>query len=324
MLEGLVFIGKIIQLDPIDGADFIVSATVICGKAGKWRGVVKKEDFFVGCHCTVFLHDTLFQENDPRFQFMKKSNWRVKMMRFKGSPSEVLIMPKLVLCAHYDIGHDVTMHYNVSKYVKPVPMHLSAQVRGNFPEFIPKTDEPNWQRYEDGIEKLKGHPYLITLKLDGSSTTAYKWKGHFGVCSRNLELKEDPVNGFWHIANRYKLRENLPEGIAIQWETCGPKINGNRAQFKEICGFGFSGYNIEEKRFLTADELYPLFKQLRFPCAYIIEGGQSFNETDIEALGQIKFPGRELEAEGVVVRSTENLYGHAPVSFKVLNLKYET
>lgn len=42
---GLVYVSKIIDLQPIEGADFILSATVVCGLGVQWRGVVKKQDF---------------------------------------------------------------------------------------------------------------------------------------------------------------------------------------------------------------------------------------------------------------------------------------
>ncbi len=40
MSSDLVYIGKIIAMEAIEGADFIASATVICGKGGKWKGIV--------------------------------------------------------------------------------------------------------------------------------------------------------------------------------------------------------------------------------------------------------------------------------------------
>ncbi len=42
--SGLVYIGKIISLEPIESAELIVSATVVCGKGGKGRVVVRKSD----------------------------------------------------------------------------------------------------------------------------------------------------------------------------------------------------------------------------------------------------------------------------------------
>src|SRR5574337_337127 len=226
--KGLVYIGKIIDLQPIPGADFIISATVVCGEGGKWKGIVKKSDFCKGDLCTVYLPDSIIPESE-QMQFMAKSNWRVKMQRFKGAPSEVLIMPGHWI---FPVGTDVTENFGVVKYHKPVPAHLQGLAKGYFPDFIPKTDEPNYQRSPELVEYLIGKPYYITEKMDGSSTTAYRWKGNFGVCSRNLELKRDEKNGYWKIALKYGLQQKLPEGIALQCETCGPGVQRNPSGLK--------------------------------------------------------------------------------------------
>ena len=54
---GLVYVGKIVLLEDIPNAHFIKSATVVCGKGGKWRGVVRKSDFSKGDKCLVYLPD---------------------------------------------------------------------------------------------------------------------------------------------------------------------------------------------------------------------------------------------------------------------------
>jgi len=319
----LVFIGKIIDLQPIPTADFIVSATVVCGKGGKWQGVVKKIDFEIGSACIVFLPDALIPESEA-MSFMKASGWRVRMRRFKGAPSEVLIMPYFHGRIEYDrssVGSDVTDIFGVTKYHKPIPIQLQGIAKGDFPSFIPKTDELNYQGYPKLVQDLIGKPWYMTEKADGSSTTAYKWKGEFGICSRNLELVRNPDNGYWKVAEKYDLEKNLPEGIAIQWETCGPKIQGNPMGLKEIDGFMFSAYNIQEKRFLGYDELRRLSGQIAFPMVKVLEWGHSFNADGLESKGEgVYLNGKQRE--GVVIRSQQNI-GHAPISFKVINLGYD-
>ncbi len=227
-MSGLVYVGKIIELSPIPNADFIVSATVICGEGGKWRGIVRKADFNVKDLCIVFLPDSLLDPIKHDYMpYMKDSGWRVKMRRFRGAPSEVVITrfgspfdtetPK-------DIGSDITELFEVTKYCKPVPAHLQGLSCGYFPDFIPKTDEINYQRHMDMVDNLVGKSYYITEKCDGSSTTAYMKYGELHVCSRNLELVRNVDNGYWKVALKYKLDERLPEGIALQWETCVPGI----------------------------------------------------------------------------------------------------
>jgi len=329
--EGLVYIGKIISLEPIQGAELIVSATVICGKGGKWRGVVRKSDFVVGSFCTVFLPDSLLDKDKHSYlPYMEKTKWRVRMCRFKGAPSEVLITK----CdSHtyndsteqlWDIGLDVTSDLEVKKYHKPVPANLQGKAKGEFPGFIPKTDEPNYQNSigQEYIQLLDGKPYYITEKADGSSTTAYKYKGKFGLCSRNWELERDEKNGYWKVAINHKLEERLPDGFAIQWETCGPKIQGNPMGFTDVIGLAFSAYNINEKRYLNFHEFIYFCTQLRFPMVAILEHKSRFSSENIDKLGEGTYTNGK-QREGVIVRSQDNVLGHKPISFKVINLNYE-
>lgn len=320
LAEGLVFIGKVVELTDITGADFIGSATVVCGSGGRWRGVVKKEDFTVGSLCIVYLPDALIPERED-MAFMKGSNWRVKMRRFKGAPSEVVITKTGIGYGDCMVGMDVTAIFEVTKYNKPVPSHLSGMAIGNFPSFIPKTDEPNYQRNPDLVQELVGKPYYISEKADGSSTTAYRYKGHFGLCSRNLELLRDENNGYWKMAIKYQLEDLMPEGYALQFETCGPSIQGNPMGFKSIEARAFSGFNITEQRYLTQRELYLVCEALNFPICKVVGAGDEFSTEGIELLGEGVYSNGK-QREGVVVRSKENL-GCAPVSFKVINLNYE-
>jgi len=325
MNDKLVYVGKIIDLQPISGADFIVSATVVCGAGGKWRGIVKLVDFQIGDHCIVYLPDAQIPENDE-MKFMAATHWRVKMRRFKGAPSEVLIMPianpHLYEHGLIDVGDDLTGWAGVTKYHKPVPAHLQGNPKGLFPGFIPKTDEPNYQREPDLVAALMGKPYYITEKCDGSSTTAYRYHGQFGVCSRNLELQRNESNGYWKVALKYNLEELLPEGISLQWETCGPGIQSNPMGLKEIDGFAFSAYNILEHRYLEMSELMALCKRLNFPMCKVYSIGIEFHDFGLEFTGEGKYA-NGAQREGVVVRSQLNGANGKPISFKVINLNYE-
>jgi RNA ligase (TIGR02306 family) len=315
--KGLVFIGKIVCLEPIENADFILSATVVCGEGGRWKGVVKKGSFNTGDLCVVYLPDAILQPSEE-LKFMEKSGWRVRMQRFRGSPSEVVITSQRI--PGLDVGADVTELLKVTKYIKPVPANLQGKALGYFPNFIPKTDEEHYQKRDDLVEKLLGHPFYITLKYDGSSTTAYKYKNKFGLCSRNLELENDPENGYWKVANKYNL-DRIPEGFALQWETCGPTIQGNRLRFENIDGFAFSGYDICQKRYLTYFELLDLTEALGFPRVKLLYIGEKFSKEHMQALSL--FGDDDNDIEGVVVRSQYNILGDKPVSFKIINLNYE-
>lgn len=319
----LVYTGKIIDIKDIENADFIACATVICGKGGKWKGVVRKSEVYIGSLVTVYIPDAVITEQHADkygMNFMKSSNYRVKMRRFKGCPSEVIIMPLQI--ADSDVGFDCTQIFGVTKYHKPVPDNLKGIAKGEFPGFIPKTDEPNYQTASHLVEALVGKPFFITEKADGSSTTAFKYKGNFGICSRNWEIERNENNGYWKVAIQQKLEESLPDGYAIQWETCGPKIQGNAHGFTEITGLAFSVYHINDKRYLNFDEFIKFCTDIKFPMVPIVASGGSFSKEGIENLGEGIYQNGK-NREGVVIRSTNNHFGHKPISFKVINLNYE-
>lgn len=316
----LAYIGVIANLQPIPNADFIVSATVFCGKGGKWKGIVKKDDFSLDDKCIVYLPDAVIPES-PEMQFMKDSNWRVKMRRFKGAPSEVVIMPVCDLFNQCKVGSDITEFCGVTKFYKPIAPHLQGIAKGPFPDFIPKTDELNYQKYPELVDQLVGLPYYISVKMDGSSTTAFKFRGRFGVCSRNLELVRNKDNGYWKVALKYDLENRLPEGMALQWETCGPGIQGNSSGLKEIDGFAFSAYNIFEDRYLTSFHLINLCNLIKFPMCKILRTDMQFSKEGIENLGE-GFYENGNPIDGVVVRSQDS-FQCRPISFKVINLNYE-
>lgn len=319
--EGLVYVGKIVAIKPIENADFIACATVVCGKGGKWKGIVRKNHFHEGDLCVVYLPDAQIPPNDE-MKFMESSGWRVKMRRFRGAPSEVVIMPdELYYSGGFDVGRDITQEKGVTKYHKPVPANLNGIAKGFFPSFIPKTDEPNYQRVPEMLDQLHGKRYYITEKADGSSTTAFRYKGEFGLCSRNLELERNENNGYWKVAMKYQLEEKLPEGYALQWETCGPGVQSNPMGLTELDGFAFSAYKIDEHRYLEMTELWSLLDALKFPSCKVIHADKAFDKETVHLLGEGKYSNGK-QREGVVVRSQTNV-GHAPISFKVINLNYE-
>lgn len=333
-MQRLAYIGKITELSPIPGADLIVAATVVCGQGGKWLGVVRKDDFGVGDSAQVFLQDALLPPL-PRYAFLEKSKYRIRMRRLKGVPSECLIMPMADLAGN--VGDDVTDILQVTKYEKPIPACISGETLGDFPGFIPHTDEPNFQGVPELVDALRGKPYYTTVKMDGTSTTAYKHQGHFGVCSRNWEKKENDTNAFWQIAKRYNIAEWLPEGVALQWETIGPGIQKNPAGLKQVEPRLFDVYFIGIPRYGSLEELVSIAKLGNFPMVPILESGGSFNMSDEELRVYAEgLYGNGHEREGVVVRPTtytrvafkrevdeQIKLMNERLSFKVINLKYK-
>lgn len=71
-MDALAVVGKIIEVAPIKGADFIVQATVVCGKSGKWSGVTGLSAK-VGDLVTVFLQDAVLPPSKDRWKLRSKT-----------------------------------------------------------------------------------------------------------------------------------------------------------------------------------------------------------------------------------------------------------
>ena len=319
MNKGLAYIGKISEIRAIEGADKVESAVVLCGAGGKWMGVVPKNEFEVGQRCITYLPDALLPQTEE-FAFMERHKWRVSMRRFLGTPSEVLIMSN---GTSRDVGDDVTELLGVKKYEKPMPVEMIGEIYGNFPSFIPKTDEPNFQTVPEMVDALRGVRYAATLKADGTSCTAYKRNGHFGVCSRNWELKPgDSV--YWRVVKKYRIANVLRDGWAVQFEVVGPGIQGNPMELSKLEPRVFNLYDIENKRYGNHYALRMLCSINGMPPADVIQEGDNFNysEDDLRRLAEVMYGSRP--GEGIVIRPIEERHVDGTrLSFKVLNLLYK-
>jgi len=322
-MKKLAYIGKIIDIQPIKKADFIVSATVICGEGGKWMGTVKKDQFNIGDLVEVYLQDALLPKTDE-FAFMEGYHYRVSMRRFKKVPSECLIMP---LTLEGDIGDNIADVKGIMKYNKPISASLSGIALGSFPtDIIPKTDEPNFQTVSDMVDELRGKRYYSTVKADGSSGTIYKNDEHFGCCSRNLEFKENKKTLVWKLAHEYDLPEKLHNGYAIQFEIVGPGIQSNRMGLDKVDMRVFNVWDIKHRRYLDAEVAFDFCEDLELPTVEVIDWNEIFSfQTDEElrkyAEGKYK---SGYPREGVVFRPMlEMKVDYDRLSFKVINLMYK-
>lgn len=162
--------------------------------------------------------------------------------------------------------------------------------------------------------------YEITIKLDGTSCTIFKWENVLRVCSRNLELKlneENKDNTLVRLA--MELGEKIPDGFAFQGEVMGPGIQKNREGFKDFKFFVYDIFNIEWQKYLTAHVRKQTCQRLGLdhvpvfdPCA---EAPSSVEEALTLAEGpSINNPIRE----GLVWKCLE----HPEISFKAISNKF--
>src|SRR5436190_16759991 len=228
----LASIQLIQDIRPIEGADRIEAATVL-----GYQTVIKKGEFRPGDLCVWHEPDTIAAEK-PEYEFLRKQGFRLKVSRFKGQVSQGLALPLNVLPpAHYARGDDVSLVVGIRKYEKPVPANLAGMAKGAFPSWIVKTDEPNLRSFPDALAEFVGRPCVITQKVDGTSGTFYLRGGEFGVCSRNLQLLEDPSSMFWRVAREFRVREALATfggDFALQGEVHGEGIQNNHMRGRGV------------------------------------------------------------------------------------------
>lgn len=319
--QKLAVIGRITDAAPIAGADLIHQVTADCGDAGVWTGVAGK-GIAAGSRALVLLQDALLPQ-DPRWQFMERHNWRVRVARFKGVPSECVILPAAGLDAALPLGADVAHLLGITKYEKPVPASMGGDVVGAFPSFIPRTDEFNFQAVPDLVARMAAEPWYAAEKADGTSCTVWAdgAAGQMHVCSRNWELREFTASGaqnvYWQAARKYEL-ERLPWGLALQFEIVGPNIQGNPMGLQAIEARAFSLFDRTGRRYASHADLTHECRRLGVPTARVIQTDQrAYSADELRKLAAIRYANGK-HGEGVVIRALDSSW-----SFKVINLDYK-
>lgn len=369
-MRKLVTIRKIDNLLPIEGADLICLAVI-----GGWQVIVKKTEFKIGDDCLFFEIDSFIPATDERFAFLKKTTtfegkegYRIRTMKMKGVLSQGLALPLSMFPELPDIGYINTSSYDLAEKLGVIKYDVAVQdfsqrpglkagkPRGSFPSFIPKTDQERIQNLTSYFETMKDEEFEETLKLDGSSMTCYKikkdptfldrvksWFGlkipsyHFGVCSRNLELKRTASesqtfnnNGkesvydqsdFWNMAIKADIENKLPEGYAIQGELIGPKIQANHEKVSTLDYFVFDVFDINKGTYLLP------FERREFCAKHGIQHVPVVNPS-FKVFKELDLAGLLLHVEGPSMNpgtiSEGRVYKHIskPITFKAISNKY--
>lgn len=344
-MRKLASIQKVLAVAPIQGADAIERVDIL-----GWQCVSKKGEFKPN-DLVVYLEIDSLLPRAPWCEFLFKPGrddasavYRLRTVKLRGQVSQGLVLPLSVLDGKkfssdvrenpaytWSEGQEVTELLGVTKFEPTIPAQLAGQVKGQFPSFIPKTDETRVQAEPGVIEEFKGKQVVITTKMDGSSGTFFFYEGEFGVCSRNLEFKEDGDNSFWKVANKYGLKEKLAKlgrNIAIQAELCGPSIQKNRLNLKEHDIYAFNVYDIQAARYLDADQASDVIQDLGLkpvPVEYTGIFDPSWDLPKLLSMAKGLYTGTNNHKEGIVIRPlveerSEALKGRA--SFKVINNDY--
>jgi RNA ligase (TIGR02306 family) len=338
-MRKLATIRKIDTLTPIEGADAIECATVGGWKVVAQKGLYKEGDLAVYFEIDSWIPTTiapfLSKGKEPR-EFEGVKGERLKTIKLRGQISQGLLMPlKEIgevlglqiygeLYGDFEDGYDMTDLLGIKKWEKPINAQLAGVCKGNFPTLIPKTDQERVQNLKKEIEVCHHIMFEVTEKLEGSSMTVYQIKGEFGVCSRNMDLKETEGNSFWATARKDNIQEKMMEvdpywDFAIQGELVGPGIQGNIYGLKEPEFRVFDVYNIQAGEYLTPTAREDLIKRMDLKHVPVLDDAFILNDTvdSLLKLAEGKSRLADTEREGIVFKAVDG-----GITFKAISNKY--
>jgi RNA ligase (TIGR02306 family) len=332
-MRKLASIQRVLNIIPIPNADAIELVQI-----NGWQCVVKKGAFLEGMLGVYFEIDAV-PPDLPLFDFLWKGqpkrpeSLHIRTMRLRGALSQGLLIPLADLADEgfpvrgLPDGTDVTDLLGVTKYEPPPPDGM-GDYRGPFPSLVTKTDETRVQSFPQLIDELRGKPYVITLKCDGTSGTFCMWEDTFHACNRNHSILEND-NIFWRVANRYRLDEvmSLYPYLALQGEVVGPGIQKNHMGLKTVDFRAFNLFNMKTGTHEDPIELFDFCEEHGIPVAPIVEEGESFDHTmeSLLKLAEGKYDGTKNEREGIVIRPRIGIYSltlASRLSFKAINNRF--
>jgi RNA ligase (TIGR02306 family) len=332
---------KLCEIDailPIEGADAIEVAVV-----GGWKVVVKKNEFRTGMRAVYCEIDSwiptklapfLSKGKEPR-EFEGIKGERLKTIKLRGQLSQGLLLNldhAIPWTNSYHLDDDVSEVLGIVKWEKPMNAQLAGVCKGNFPSLIPKTDQERCQNLKKEIASCieAGMKFEVTEKLEGSSMTVYQLKGEFGVCSRNMDLKETEGNSFWAAARKDGIETQMRIvdefwDFAIQGELVGPGIQGNIYGLTQPEFYVFDVYNIQAGEYLKPEARRALVERMGLKhvpvIAYTANLQDTLGITDIDGIlafaeGKSQL-NKNTEREGIVFKQVDG-----GMTFKAISNKY--
>ena len=336
MERKLASVQRVLALHPIENADAIELAQI-----NGWQCVVKKGEFIAGSLGVFFEIDAIPPEL-PQLAFLwtsrnadgqqpRPENFRIKTMRLRGALSQGLLMPlaSFVLPENLSEGDDLTATLAVGKWEPPVPSGM-GDFRGPFPPLVRKTDEIRLQSVPGILDELRGMPYVITLKCDGTSATYCidPRTNEFHACGRNQSITEG-ANHYWNIAKKYEIEAALRKAphLAVQGEICGPGIQKNRLGLKSLEFFTFNVYDQQQGKYLSHADARAFLAESNLPAVPVVEEGEAFAHTQesLLTLAEGKYERTSNEREGIVIRpqvERNSLLLAGRLSFKAISNRF--
>jgi RNA ligase (TIGR02306 family) len=337
--RALASVRRVSAVLPIDGADRLELALI-----DGWQVVVAKADGIAAGDLVAYFEIDAFLPEAPWCEFLRAScfrrveglgaGFRIKTTRLRGALSQGLVLPLRSLPAGTPQaeGADLAAALGVLKYEPPSGLPPTLP-RGSFPAAIPKTDQERVQNVWARLPRCLADTCEVTLKLDGTSCTAYCSRGEVGVCSRNLEVKLEAAEDGGGLSVYAKLGLPVAEKLrahglnyAVQGEIMGPGIQGNREKLLHHRLFVFDVWDLDAQAYLPPRQRRDLCERLGLDHVPVID-----EALDVlaalpklaDVLAYAKRPSLAHKvAEGVVFKSNDGRCHFKAVSNEFL-LKYE-
>ena len=216
--------------------------------------------------------------------------------------------------------------------------------KNGWPSWVKKTDEERIECMPFILQNKE--PWIVTEKIDGSSSTFTMKRGKFGkyqfyVCSRNVcfDSLDKPcyydTNIYWEMAQKYDmynvLKKLLLEMPAAEWVTIQGEIFGETVQRNtyDLNGRELRVFNLitsDKGRWNSCDMRNKLEKEYHLPCVPILNESYILPNT-IEELreyvnSQPSVVNQKMK-EGIVCRSLDGIKSFKCVSPEYL-IKYHS
>ena len=322
-MRKMASVQRVLEKKSIVGADLIEAYRV----NGWWvvdkKGAYEVGDLVVYCEVDSWIPHTLAPfltkpGHYPR-EYLGVEGERLRTVKLKGQLSQGLLLP--LVEDNSEEGQDFSEILGITKWEDTRYM-ANMDARGNFPDFIPKTDQERVQNLDRTLEKYFGQSFEVTVKRDGSSLTAFVNGEESGVCSRNVNLKETEDSAFWAAANSLSLIPKIlstGRNLALQGELMSQKIQGNYEKVQGIEWNCFDIYDIDTQEYLLPKERRELCKQLRIPHIKVVEEDFVLCHNVDQLLEMAEGPGVNagVKREGLVFKQNNGQF-----SFKAISNSY--
>ena len=332
-IRKMAYVAVITDVFDIEGADRIVQYEIDNGwKVIDQKGKYQVNDVVVYCAIDSWVPSSVapFLTKPDRFPRLYENieGEKLRTIRLKGALSQGLILNLSILSEYTEaivVGGDVSQFLNITKWEAPEEA-IHADTKGGFPQFLYKSDQERIQNcYLSMSKEFETQTWTISEKVEGQSFTAYLKDDEFGVCSRNLNLK-DSDNTFWNTARKYDLENklrNLGRNLSIVGEQYGSNISGNIYGMREISLLVYDIFDIDAQVYLNPVERLTMIADLGLVSVPIFDTnaslqGKSLSDILAMADGKSVLGFTNTLREGLVFSANSD----KRVSFKAISDKY--